>query len=104
MAEFLQTLLLGAGPRHTACVITQFARQSEDSAITRFMGMNATREKVEIEDLSQALFDEKMSSGSLNQARIAKSSVLVKNLCGIVYRWELAQQLDLGVEVRNAVE
>ena len=56
MAEYMQTLLLGAGPRHTACAITQFARESEDSAITRFMGVNATREKVEIEDLAQVRY------------------------------------------------
>ena len=45
-----------------------------------------------------------MSTGALNQARIAKSSVLVKNLTAVVYKWELAQQLDQGVEVMSAAQ
>jgi len=57
---------------------------------------------LELEDLSQALFDEKISTGALDQAVIAKSSVLVKNLTAVVYKWELAQQLDQSMDVMSA--
>ena len=46
----------------------------------RFFEMNQGKEKLAIEDLWQAVFEEKMQSGALNQARIAKSGVMVKNL------------------------
>ena len=53
------------------------------------------------------MYDDKVASGALNQARIAKiakPSVLAKNLGNIVNRWELAQQLDRGVEVLSAAQ
>ena len=37
-------------------------------------------------DPVQAVFDAKLSSGALNQARVAKSSVLAKNLVTVVGR------------------
>ena len=37
-------------------------------------------------DLVQAVFDAKLASGALNQARVAKSSVLAKNLVNVVGR------------------
>ena len=43
----------------------------------RFFELNQGKEKLAIEDLWQALFEEKMQSGALNQARIAKSGVII---------------------------
>ena len=45
-----------------------------------------------------------MSTGVLNQARIAKSCVLVKNLASIVYSWELVQQPDQEVDIMSAAQ
>ena len=45
-----------------------------------------------------------MASGALNQARIAKSGVLVKNLTGLVTKWEVAGQLDSAVEMMSAAQ
>ena len=66
--------------------------------------MNQGKEKLAIEDLWQALFEEKMQSGALNQARIAKSGVMVKNLTSLVHKWEMAGQLDSGVESLSAAQ
>ena len=60
--------------------------------------MNQGKEKLDLEQLWQAVFDEKMSSGALNQARIAKCSVLVSKLEHFVQKWEMAQQLDSNLE------
>jgi len=104
VAEYIQLLLLGAGPRHLACALTQFARDTGEMAVNKFFETNQGKEKLELEEIFQALFDDKMSTGALNQARIAKSSVLVKNLTAVVYKWELAQQLDQGVDVMSAAQ
>ena len=104
VADYVQLLLLGTGTKHIACALTQFARDSGEQAVNRFFESNQGKEKLELEDLSQAVFDEKMSTGALNQARIAKSGVLVKNLTAIVYKWELAQQLDQGVDIMSAAQ
>ena len=66
--------------------------------------MNQGKEKLAIEDLWQALFEEKMQSGALNQARIAKSGVMVKNLSSLIQKWEMAGQLDSGVESLSAAQ
>ena len=55
-------------------------------------------------DLWQTFFDDKMASGALNQARIAKSGVLVKNLESLVYKWEMSQQLDTALEMLAAAQ
>ena len=70
----------------------------------RFFELNQGKEKLAIEDLWQALFEEKMQSGALNQARIAKSGVMVKNLTSLVHKWEMAGQLDSGVESLSAAQ
>ena len=70
----------------------------------RVFELNQGKEKLAIEDLWQALFEEKMQSGALNQARIAKSGVMVKNLTSLVHKWEMAGQLDSGVESLSAAQ
>ena len=70
----------------------------------RFFELNQGKEKLAIEDLWQALFEEKMQSGALNQARIAKSGVMVKNLTSLVHKWEMAGQLDSGGESLSAAQ
>ena len=35
MVEYVQLMLLGTGPRHLACAVTQFARVSSESSVTR---------------------------------------------------------------------
>ena len=104
VAEYIQLLFLGAGPRHLACALTQFARDTGEMAVNKFFETNQGKEKLELEEIFQALFDDKMSTGALNQARIARSSVLVKNLTAVVYKWELAKQLDQGVDVMSATQ
>ena len=94
-----QLMLLGTGPRHLAAAITQFARDTAEGPVNRFFEVNQGREKLDMEDLWKAVFDDKMSSGALNQARIAKSGVLVTNLTSTVRKWELAKQLDAAVDV-----
>jgi len=59
VAEYVQLLLLGAGSRHLACDLTQFARDSGELAVNRFFETNQGK-KLELEDLSQALFDDKI--------------------------------------------
>ena len=66
--------------------------------------MNQGKEKLAIEDLWQALMEEKMQTGALNQARIAKSGVMIKNLTSLVQKWEMAGQLDSGVESLSAAQ
>ena len=66
--------------------------------------MNQGKEKLAIEDLWQALMEEKMLTGALNQARIAKSGVMIKNLTSLVHKWEMAGQLDSGVESLSAAQ
>ena len=104
VAEYIQLMLLGAGPKHLSYALAQFARESGEVAVNKFFEINQGKEKIDLEDLSQALFDDKMATGALNQARIAKSSVLVKNLTSVVYKWELAQQLDQGIDVMSAAQ
>ena len=79
VAEYVQLLLLGTGPRHLACALTQFARERGEQAVKKFFETDQGKEKLELEDLSQALYDDKMASGALSQARIAKRGDLVKN-------------------------
>ena len=50
------------------------------------------------------MVDAARASGVLNQARVAKSSALVKKLGTVVYRWELARQLDSKVEQLAAAQ
>ena len=45
-----------------------------------------------------------MFRGALHQTRIAMSSVLVKNVTAVNNKWELAQQLDQGVDVLFAAQ
>ena len=45
-----------------------------------------------------------MFIGALNQTRITMSSVLVKNVTAVNNKWELAQQLDQGVDVMFATQ
>ena len=45
-----------------------------------------------------------MSRGAINQAWIAMSSVLVKNVTAVNNKWELAQQLNQGVDVMFAAQ
>ena len=104
LSEYVQLMILGTGPRHLTCAITQFARDSHDVPVSRFFEVNQGKEKLEMEDLWQAFFDDKMASGALNQARIAKSGVLVKNLTGLVTKWEVAGQLDSAVEMMSAAQ
>ena len=66
--------------------------------------MNQGKEKLNMEDLWQTLLEEKMHSGALNQARIAKSGVMIKNLSSLVHKWEMAGQLDSGVERLSAAQ
>ena len=99
VAEYSQLMLLGTGPRHLAAAITQFARDTAEGPVNRFFEVNQGREKLDMEDLWKAVFDDKMTSGALNQARIAKSGVLVTNLTSTVRKWELAKQLDAAVDV-----
>ena len=70
----------------------------------RFFEVNQGKEKLAIEDLWQALLEEKMLTGALNQARIAKSGVMIKNLTSLVQKWEMAGQLDSGVESLSAAQ
>ena len=70
----------------------------------RFFEVNQGKEKLAIEDLWQALMEEKMLTGALNQARIAKSGVMIKNLTSLVQKWEMAGQLDSGVESLSAAQ
>ena len=35
MGEYVQLMILGTGPRHLACAVTQFARGSSESSVTR---------------------------------------------------------------------
>ena len=104
VSEYFQMMVLGTGPRHLACAFTQFARDSNDQPVTRFFEINQGKEKLDLEQLWQALFDEKMASGALNQARIAKCSVLVSKLENFVQKWEMAQQLDAALEMMNAAQ
>ena len=104
IAEYVQLMILGTGPRHLAAAVTQFSRDSSDPSVTRFFEMNQGKEKLSIEDLWQALMEEKMATGALNQARIAKSGVMMKNLASIVHKWELAGQLDCRVEALSAAQ
>ena len=55
-------------------------RDSSDGVVTRFFELSQAKSKLDIEELWQSVFDEKMTSGVLNQARIAKNGVLIKNL------------------------
>lgn len=104
VSEYFQMMVLGTGPRHLACSFTQFARESNDQPVNRFFEINQGKEKLDLEQLWQALFDEKMASGALNQARIAKCSVLVSKLEHFVQKWEVAQQLDAALEMMNAAQ
>ena len=54
------------------------------------------------EALVQAVVDDKLASGALNQARVAKSSALAMNLSGVVGRSELYTQLDQALEQLQA--
>ena len=40
----------------------------------------------------------------MNQARIAKSGVLIKNLTSQVQKWELTQQLDKSLEMMTSMQ
>ena len=86
VSEFLHLMLLGAGPRHTAGAIVEFARVSGEQPVNRFFESGQGRDKLELDDLVQAVYYDKVASGALNQARIAKSSVLAKNLGNMVSR------------------
>ena len=98
--DFVKGLLVGTGPRHLACAIAHFARDSSAGAASKFFGVGAS--KLELGDLTQLVYDDRFSSGALNQARIAKSTVLTKNMMTAVGRWGLMQQLDAAIEVMNA--
>merc|ERR1719471_467348 len=65
-AEYCQLMLLGTGPRHLAASITQFARDTAEITVNRFFEVNQGKEKLELEDLWKAVFDDKMTSGALN--------------------------------------
>ena len=104
IAEYCQLMLLGTGPRHLAATITQFARDTAELPVNRFFEVNQSREKLDMEELWKAVFDDKMSTGALNQARIAKSGVLVTNLTSVVHKWVLAKQLDTAVEVLSSAQ
>lgn len=104
VSEYLHLMLLGARPRHMAGAIVEFARVSGEQPVNMFFESGLGRDKLELDDLVQAVYDDKVASGALNQARIAKSSVLAKNLGNMVSRWELAQQLEKGVKVLSATQ
>ena len=55
---------------------------------------------------TEVIFDDKMSTGTLNQARVAKSSVLAKNVVRVVNRWQLTistRHIKMAQPVRRVV-
>ena len=54
VAEYIQLLFLGAGPRHLACALTQFARDTGEMAVNRFSETIHGKEKLKLKDIIQA--------------------------------------------------
>ena len=98
--DYVKGFLVGTGPRHLTCAIAHFARDSSASATNKFFGVRSG--KLDSGDLAQAVYDEKLANGDLNQARIAKSTVLTKSMMNAVQRWEMVQQLETAVERMNS--
>ena len=104
VGEFVQLMILGTGPKHLSGAITQAARDSNEQPVNRYFEVNKGKSKLEIEELWQSSFDDKIASGALNQARIAKSGVLIKNLTTQIQKWELTQQLDKSLEIMTSMQ
>ena len=98
--DFVKGFLVGTGPRHLTCAIAHFAQHSSASATTKFLSSSAG--KLDAGDLAQAVYDEKLCNGYLNQARIAKMTVMSKSMMNAIQRWEMIQQLETAVERMNA--
>lgn len=98
--DFVKGFLVGTGPRHLTCAIAHFAQHSSASATTKFLSSSAG--KLDVGDLAQAVYDEKLGNGYLNQARIAKMTVMSKSMMNAIQRWEMIQQLETAVERMNA--
>ena len=91
VSDFLCLMLLGAGPRHLASCVAHLVKGASEGAVETFL---KGKDRLELEEMVQALLEEKLANGSLNQARVAKASNLATKLGGAVAKWELFLQLD----------
>ena len=100
VSDYLCLMLLGAGPRHLASCVAHLVKGASEGAVEVFLDQRKGKERLELEEMVQALLEEKLANGSLNQARVAKASNLATKLGGAVAKWELFLQLD-QVDVDN---
>ena len=94
VSDYLCLMLLGAGPRHLASCVAHLVKGASEGAVESFLDQRKGKERLELEEMVQALLEEKLANGSLNQARVAKASNLATKLGGAVAKWELFLQLD----------
>ena len=94
VTDFLGLMLLGAGPRHLASCVAHLVKGASEGAVETFLDQRKGKERLDLEEMVQALLEEKLSNGSLNQARVAKASNLATKLGSAVAKWELFLQLD----------
>ena len=94
VSDYLGLMLLGAGPRHLASCVAHLVKGASEGAVETFLDQRKGKERLELEEMVQALLDEKLANGLLNQARVAKASNLATKLGGSVAKWELFLQLD----------
>ena len=64
-------MLLGAGPRHLASCVAHLVKGASEGAVETFLKQG--KERLELEEMVQALLEEKLANGSLNQARVIKA-------------------------------
>ena len=94
VSDYIGLMLLGAGPRHLASCVAHMVKGASEGAVEIFLDQRKGEERLELEEIVQALLDEKIANGSLNQARVAKASNLASKLGGAVAKWEQFLQLD----------
>jgi hypothetical protein len=104
VASYMALLLLGTGPRHLVCCLASLATQAGPAAAAARLKQRQGEERLELEELVQAVYDDKMAAGVLSQPRATKVAALAKSLAVSVGRWELFQQLDQALEVLQAAK